>query len=49
MVAIDVIGVTSKKLINEGSEVYEEIVHLKFEADDGKKYATDQGNCMKFN
>jgi hypothetical protein len=30
-----------KKLINEGSELYEKIVQLKFEAADGKKYATD--------
>ena len=29
------------KLKNEGSEVYEKIVQLKFEAADGKKYATD--------
>ena len=30
-----------KKLINEGSELYEKIVQLKFAASDGKKYATD--------
>ena len=30
-----------KKLINEGSELYEKIVQLKFEAADVKKYATD--------
>ncbi|OGC21533.1 antirepressor [candidate division WOR-1 bacterium RIFOXYB2_FULL_42_35] len=30
-----------KKLIKEGSQVYEEIVQLKFKAADGKKYATD--------
>ena len=30
-----------KKLTNEGSQLYEEIVQLKFEAADGKKYATD--------
>jgi len=30
-----------KKLTNEGSELYEKIVQLKFEATDGKKYATD--------
>lgn len=30
-----------KKLINEGSQLYEKIVQLKFEASDGKKYATD--------
>ena len=30
-----------KKLINEGSELYEKIVQLKFTAADGKKYATD--------
>lgn len=29
------------KLKNEGSEVYEKIVHLKFTASDGKKYITD--------
>jgi BRO family, N-terminal domain len=29
------------KLKNEGSEVYEKIVQLKFVASDGKKYATD--------
>jgi len=29
------------KLKNEGSEVYEKIVQLKFTASDGKKYATD--------
>ena len=29
------------KLDNEGSEVYEKIVQLKFAASDGKKYATD--------
>ncbi|MDO8505852.1 MAG: Bro-N domain-containing protein [bacterium] len=29
------------KLNNEGSEVYEKIVQLKFVASDGKKYATD--------
>jgi len=31
------------KLKNEGSEVYDKIVQLKFEASDGKKYAT---NCF---
>jgi len=30
-----------KKLTKEGSQLYEEIVQLKFEAADGKKYATD--------
>jgi DNA-damage-inducible protein D len=30
-----------KKLIKEGSQLYEKIVQLKFEASDGKKYATD--------
>ena len=30
-----------KKLTNEGSQLYEKIVQLKFEAADGKKYATD--------
>ncbi len=30
-----------KKLTKEGSQLYEEIVQLKFEATDGKKYATD--------
>lgn len=30
-----------KKLTKEGSQLYEEIVQLKFEASDGKKYATD--------
>lgn len=30
-----------KKLTNEGSQLYEEIVQLKLEAADGKKYATD--------
>jgi DNA-damage-inducible protein D len=30
-----------KKLTKEGSQMYEKIVHLKFEASDGKKYATD--------
>ncbi|MBU1885569.1 hypothetical protein KKE34_03070 [Patescibacteria group bacterium] len=30
-----------RKLRIEGSEVYEKIVQLKFEAKDGKKYATD--------
>jgi len=30
-----------KKLIKEGSQLYEKIVQLKFEAADGKKYATD--------
>ena len=30
-----------KKLTNEGSQLYEKIVQLKFEASDGKKYATD--------
>ncbi|MEO8111393.1 MAG: Bro-N domain-containing protein [Ginsengibacter sp.] len=30
-----------KKLLAEGSEVYEKIVQLKLEASDGKKYATD--------
>jgi len=29
------------KLQKEGSEVYEKIVHLKFVATEGKKYATD--------
>jgi BRO family, N-terminal domain len=29
------------KLIKEGSQLYEKIVQLKFEAADGKKYATD--------
>jgi hypothetical protein len=30
-----------KKLTNEGSQLYDKIVQLKFEASDGKKYATD--------
>jgi len=30
-----------KKLTKEGSQLYEKIVQLKFEANDGKKYATD--------
>ncbi|MCO5258607.1 MAG: Bro-N domain-containing protein [Crocinitomicaceae bacterium] len=30
-----------KKLTNEGSQLYEEIVQLKFKASDNKKYATD--------
>jgi len=30
-----------KKLSNEGSQLYEKIVQLKFEAADGKKYSTD--------
>lgn len=30
-----------KKLTQEGSQLYENIVQLKFEASDGKKYATD--------
>ncbi len=30
-----------KKLTKEGSQLYENIVQLKFEAGDGKKYATD--------
>lgn len=30
-----------KKLTNEGSQLYEKIVQLKFEASDGKRYATD--------
>jgi hypothetical protein len=30
-----------KKLIKEGSQLYDKIVQLKFEAADGKKYATD--------
>ena len=30
-----------KKLVKEGSQLYEKIVQLKFEAADGKKYATD--------
>ena len=30
-----------KKLTKEGSQLYEKIVQLKFEASDGKKYATD--------
>jgi len=30
-----------RRLISEGSEVYEKIVQLKFVASDGKKYATD--------
>ena len=29
------------KLTKEGSQLYENIVQLKFEASDGKKYATD--------
>lgn len=33
-----------KKLIKEGSQLYEKIVQLKFVAADGKKYATD---CLK--
>ena len=30
-----------KKITNEGSQLYEKIVQLKFEAADGKRYATD--------
>jgi BRO family, N-terminal domain len=30
-----------KKLLKEGSQLYEKIVQLKFKASDGKKYATD--------
>jgi DNA-damage-inducible protein D len=30
-----------KKLTKEGSQLYEKIVQVKFEANDGKKYATD--------
>ena len=30
-----------KKLVKEGSQLYEKIVQLKFEASDGKKYSTD--------
>ena len=30
-----------KKLTKEGSQLYDKIVQLKFEATDGKKYATD--------
>jgi prophage antirepressor-like protein len=30
-----------KKLTKEGSQLYDKIVQLKFEASDGKKYATD--------
>jgi hypothetical protein len=30
-----------KKLTKEGSQLYEKIVQLKFESNDGKKYATD--------
>jgi hypothetical protein len=30
-----------KKMTNEGSQLYENIVQLKFEASDGKKYAKD--------
>lgn len=30
-----------KKLIKEGSQLYEKIVQLKFEAADGEKYASD--------
>jgi len=30
-----------KKLTKEGCQLYEKIVQLKFEAADGKKYATD--------
>jgi hypothetical protein len=29
-----------KKLTKEGSQLYEKIVQLKFESNDGKKYAT---------
>lgn len=29
------------KLTKEGSQLYEKIIQLKFEASDGKKYATD--------
>ena len=35
-----------KKLTNEGSQLYENIVQLKFIASDGKKYATD---CLDTN
>jgi DNA-damage-inducible protein D len=31
-----------KKLTKEGSQLYEKIGQLKFEASDGKKYATDR-------
>ncbi|MBI5150489.1 MAG: Bro-N domain-containing protein [Candidatus Omnitrophica bacterium] len=30
-----------RKLVSEGSQVYEKIVHLKFTASDGKKYSSD--------
>ena len=35
-----------KKLTNEGSQLYENIVQLKFIASEGKKYATD---CLDTN
>jgi hypothetical protein len=35
------VGVVTKKLTKEGRQLYEKIVQLKFEAADGKKYATD--------
>ncbi len=35
-----------KKLTKEGSQLYENIVQLKFAAADGKKYATD---CLNVN
>jgi DNA-damage-inducible protein D len=36
-----------KKLTKEGSQLYEEIVQLKFESSDGKKYNTDCLNTQK--
>ena len=35
-----------KKLTNEGSQLYDKIVQLKFEASDKKKYATDCLNTI---
>jgi hypothetical protein len=36
-----------KKLIKEGSQLYEKIVQLKFEAADGKKYAPENKELKK--
>jgi len=33
-----------RKLIKEGSQVYEKIVHLKMLSSDGKRYQTDAGD-----
>jgi DNA-damage-inducible protein D len=34
-------NILAQRLRNEGSEVYEKIVHLKMTSNDGKKYLTD--------